>query len=301
MTGRTARGRPPSLLTHLERALAVCGGGAAPVRRLLVATSGGPDSQALLHGLARVAPRHGVSVVAHGVDHGLRDEAGAELDLAQALAEQMGVPFARTRVELAPGGNLQARARAARLGALAAAAEATGADAIALGHTMDDRAETVLLRLLRGAGARGMGAMAAECRVGDARLVRPLLSARRSDVHAHLTRHGIPFAADPSNVDPRYARVRVRREVLPLLETLDPRVVEHLARLAQELEGRAGPPLELGRATLEAMTLLGTRTHPGAEVWLPGGLVVRRAGAQVRPGGADARGPRRGAPEPRPR
>lgn len=302
------RGRPPTLLTLLARSLRrEPPPGAPALRRLLVATSGGPDSQALLHGLAHLAARFSLTLVAHGVDHGLRPEASSELDGAEALARRVGVPFGRTRVDVAPGGNLQARARAARLAALAAAAHAAGADAIALAHTMDDRAETVLLRLLRGAGARGLAAMGRDVRVGGARLVRPLLDARREQVRAHLARHDVPYADDPSNRDARHTRVRVRHEVLPLLTTLDPRVVEHLAHLADDLAGRRGPPAELGRATAEALGRLGTLTHPDAEVWLPGGLVVRRGGAQVRPvRAAPARGTKQdadvGSPRaPRPR
>jgi tRNA(Ile)-lysidine synthase len=225
-----AASHPPALLTHVARSLrGECG--ALRGERVLVATSGGVDSQVLLHALAWHAEKHRLTVVAHGVDHGLRPEAGAELDLAEDLARTLAVPFARTRLAIAPGGNLQARARDARFEALRAAAREAGARFIATAHHADDRAETVLLRLLRGAGPRGLAVLPPIA--GD--LARPLLRAARADIRAHADRHGLRFADDPSNADPRFARVRIRQEVLPLLADLDPAVVRHLCELADRL------------------------------------------------------------------
>ncbi|MCS6901237.1 MAG: tRNA lysidine(34) synthetase TilS [Polyangiaceae bacterium] len=202
-----------------------------PGMTVLVAVSGGPDSMALLHVMARLAPRLGVKVVAHGVDHGLRPEALGELELAQGLAHNLRIPMGITRVEVAPGGNLQARAREARYRALREAAQVAGAQRIATGHHADDRAETVLMRLLQGSGLRGLGCLPA--RQGE--LIRPFLRARRQDVIAHLVRHRIVAAQDPSNNDARFLRTRVRSEVMPLLETLSPAVVTHLNDLANDL------------------------------------------------------------------
>jgi tRNA(Ile)-lysidine synthase len=198
--------------------------------RVLAAISGGPDSMALLHVLSLVRGRLAFGLFAHGVDHGLRPEASAELDSAEDLARSLEVPFARSRVQVERGGNLQARARHARWLALRAAAASTGADRIATGHHADDRAETVLIRLLRGTGPAGLAVLPPVS--GDR--IRPLLRARRADIDAHLRRHRIPYALDPSNTDPRFLRTRVRHEVLPLLESLSPRIVEHLCRIADE-------------------------------------------------------------------
>jgi tRNA(Ile)-lysidine synthase len=250
-----SRSHPPSLLRLAERLIRderLFGRGDVVV----CACSGGPDSTALLHVLALLRPRIGHALVAHGVDHGLRAEAAAELALARAVAEPLGVPFATTTVEVGAGPNLQARARAARLEALARAAAAAGARVIATGHTADDRAETLLLRLLRGAGPRGLAVLPPRAPVPApaagpaAELVRPLLQARRAEVVAHLRRHALTSAADPSNADARFARVRVRRELLPLLEDLSPGIVQHLGALADMLgELPDGGPLEeLGRA-----------------------------------------------------
>lgn len=245
------RSHPPSLLKLAARSIAdhaLLPRGAL----VLVACSGGPDSTALLHVLTRLRQRFGHDIVAHGVDHGLRAEAAAELALAAELAARLHVPFAVTRVEVAGGANLQARARAARWGALQAAAASAGATLIATGHTADDRAETVLIRLLRGAGPRGLAVLAPRStpQAGPTRL-RPLIAARRRDVLAHLERHAIGFASDPSNRDLRFVRARIRHEILPALEALSPELVPHLCALSDmlaELIPSDDPLAELGRA-----------------------------------------------------
>jgi len=232
------RSHPPALITIVNRTLRdECG--VARGDRLLVAVSGGADSSALLHALSRVAPRLGLELRAHGVDHGLRPEASAELDRAEELATRLGVPFGRTRLRVPAGGNLQARARAARYSALRRAAAEAGARWIATAHHADDRAETVLLRLMRGAPPVGLAVLPA--RSGD--LLRPLIRARRADVLAHLGRHEIRWAEDPSNRDRRFLRCRVREELMPLLESMSPGIVGHLCALADELGAGPGPAI----------------------------------------------------------
>lgn len=227
------RSHPPSLSTIVRRTLLEdCGplDGAT----VLAAVSGGGDSQAMLSVLARLAPKLGFVLHAHGVDHGLRVAAPRELDLAEALARKLGVPFGRTQLGLVPGGNLQARARDARYSALRDVAAALGHEVlIATAHHADDRAETVLLRLLRGAGPRGLAVLPP--RAKD--VIRPLIRAGKRDVILHLERHCLDFAEDPSNQDAAFLRVRVRREAMPLLERLSPQVVRHLNALADALSG----------------------------------------------------------------
>ncbi len=234
------RTHPPTLITLARAALRdhpLVPRGSS----VLAAVSGGPDSIALLHVLAVLRRRLGFGLFAHGVDHGLRPEAAAELDLAEGLARSLDVPFSRTRVAVPAGGNLQARARAARWEALRAAASRAGADRDATGHHAGDRAETLLMRLLRGTGVNGLGVLPPADVVDGVTRIRPFYRALRADVSAHVARHGLPFATDPSNRDPRFLRVRVRHEVLPLLERLSPRIVEHLARLADEARAERGP------------------------------------------------------------
>lgn len=273
-----ARSHPPTLLTLVERTLREeCG--IERGARILLAVSGGPDSMALLHALARMAPALGFELSAHGVDHGLRPEASAELDLAERVATASGVPFDRSRVRVAPGGNLQARARRARYDALDRAAERAGAGLIATAHQADDRAETVVLRLLRGSGPRGLAVLPA--RSGS--LIRPLIRVRRADVMAHLGRHHVEHAVDPSNQDRRYLRVRVRLDLMPMLEALSPRIVPHLTALADQIargdpplvRDESGAPLALGRSQLEQLRRAQRLGLVGARVRLPGDRELR--------------------------
>jgi tRNA(Ile)-lysidine synthase len=209
----------------------------APGDRVLVAVSGGPDSMALLHVLAKLAPKLGLEVRACGVDHGLRPDAGDELILAQRFATDLAIPFTSIKLDLTPGPNLMARARDARYAALRGVLEEWKGPirvgrapraSIATGHHADDRAETVLIRLLRGSGPSGLGVLSPRAPM----LTRPLVRARRADIMAHIERHRILYAEDPSNRDSRFLRTRVRQEVLPLLTELSPRIVEHLCALA---------------------------------------------------------------------
>jgi tRNA(Ile)-lysidine synthase len=271
-----SRSHPPTLLTLVLRAVKdeqLFGQG----DRVLVAVSGGPDSMCLLHALALLRLKLGASIVAHGVDHGLRPAAAGELDAAEALAKTLDVPFDRTLLHVPAGGNLQARARSARYEALRAAATRSGCGVIATAHHLEDRAETVLLRLLRGAGPRGLAVLPA--RAGD--LVRPMIRVSRQAIDAHLVRHEVPFARDPSNRDPRFLRVRVRHELLPLLRELSPGIDEHLCALADQLlpareESRVPEPLAIApRRSRNSVAALVAERSMTARVPLKGGLVAR--------------------------
>ena len=215
-----------------------------PGTRILLALSGGGDSIALLHVLSLLAKKQGFLLFAHGVDHGLRVAASAELDSAEAQCSALGVAFSRTLLSLTDGGNLQARARDARRAALSSAAKAVSADLIATAHHADDRAETVLLRLLRGSGPPGLAVLPARSGLW----IRPQCRARKADIALHLRRHQLGFAEDPSNQQRRFLRTQVRFELLPLLERLSPQIVSHLCALADALgeSGQANadlPPL----------------------------------------------------------
>jgi len=230
-----ARSHPPTLLTLVKRTLVEeCG--VQRGSRVLLALSGGSDSTALLHVLAVLAKKQGFSLSAHGVDHGLRTEASSELDRAAAHCAELGVAFSRTVLRVANGGNLQARARDERRAALLAAARASHADSIATAHHADDRAETVLIRLLRGSGPRGLAVLPPRSGVW----IRPLCRARKSDVLLHLERHRLSFAEDPSNRNRRFLRTQVRHELLPLLAELSPQIIAHLCALADSLEPLVG-------------------------------------------------------------
>ncbi len=199
---------------------------------VLVACSGGPDSTALLHVLHRLRSDLGITLCAASIDHGLRPESASEVEQVGDFARTLGVPFYETRVVLTRKGvSIQARARNLRYRALQEIAFSHGAARIAVGHTQDDQAETVLGRVLRGAGLRGLEGI--EARRSDG-VIRPLLDCRRSDVRAYAVERALPFVDDPSNHQRAFERVRIRHEVLPTLAAEDPRVVEHLCALSDE-------------------------------------------------------------------
>ena len=177
------------------------------------AVSGGADSLALLV----LAVAAGCEVTAHHVDHGLRAGSAAEAERVRAAAERVGAGFRAHRVEVEPGPNLEARARAARYGVLP--------EGVLTGHTADDQAETVLLNLLRGAGIDGLAGMAPDR--------RPLLQLRRAETVALCAELELDPVHDPSNDNPEHRRNRVRHELLPLLNDIAQRdVVPVLARQA---------------------------------------------------------------------
>jgi len=168
------------------------------------AVSGGADSLALL----ALAVTAGLEATAVHVDHGLRDGSAEESEVVAEAADRFGASFRSERVQVEAGPNLEARARAARYRVLPCD--------VLTGHTADDRAETMLLNLLRGSGPAGMVGMARGPR-------RPLLDLRRSDTEAICRELGFEPVQDPSNVDPAFRRNRVRHELLPLLADIGER------------------------------------------------------------------------------
>jgi tRNA(Ile)-lysidine synthase len=205
--------------------------------RVLVGVSGGSDSAGLALILAELRGRLGCELVLGHVHHGLR---GAEADAgeaaAAAVAGTLGLRFVRADAAVAAGGNLEARARAARYRALHELAAAAGCNRIATGHTRDDQAETFLLRLLRGAGADGLGGIRPLREDG---VVRPLLDCDREALAAVVRHRGLAVCGDAMNDDPRFLRTRVRHELLPLLRDLNPRAVSLAARAAEALRAAA--------------------------------------------------------------
>lgn len=200
----------------------------AATDRVLVGLSAGPDSTALVAALAELRDAgHLASVAALHVDHGLRAGGGEDAAAAKGTCERFGVAFESVRVVVG-GGNVQAQARRARYAALRAAATRAGANRIATGHTRSDQAETVLLRLLRGAGARGLGGIPPK----RGAIVRPLIDRARGEGLAYLGELGLAWREDPSNATPRFARNRIRHEILPALRALAPAVERSLARTA---------------------------------------------------------------------
>jgi tRNA(Ile)-lysidine synthase len=214
-------------------------------RHVLVACSGGPDSLALAAVAAYFARRghvegHPLTVGAVVVDHQLQDGSGEiAARTAQALAE-LGLSPVEIRTVTVAGTGMgpEAAARGARHAALEAAAGEQGADAILLGHTLDDQAEQVLLGLARGSGTRSLAGMRpARAGAGNSVLLRPFLGLRRADTEEICAVEELDPWHDPTNADPAFARSRTRVEVLPHLEAnLGPGVAESLARTAAILQ-----------------------------------------------------------------
>jgi tRNA(Ile)-lysidine synthase len=199
-----------------------------PGTDVVCAVSGGADSLALLV----LAVAAGCRVTAVHVDHGLRPGSAAEADVVRDAAARFGAGFRAERAVVAPGPNLEARARAARFAVLPSG--------VLTGHTADDQAETVLLNLMRGAGLDGLAGMEATPRSGTQPAGHPILGLRRRETHALCRACGLEWVEDPANADPAHRRNRVRTELLPLLEDIAGRdLVPVLARQADVLRAEA--------------------------------------------------------------
>jgi len=216
----------------------------AAVPAIVLAVSGGPDSLALLWLAARWrnARKHGPDLIAVTIDHGLRAESAREAREVKRVAGTLGVPHSTLRWSgTKPATGVPAAARQARYRLLAEAAGKHGASHVFTAHTLDDQAETVLMRMARGSGLAGLAAMTRETDRDGIRLARPLLDVPKARLLATLAKAGLGFASDPGNTDPRFARARLRA-LLPSLaaEGCDAR---NLARLASRL-GRANAAIE---------------------------------------------------------
>ncbi len=206
---------------------------------VLAAVSGGADSVALLRGLHALAHAdHRAISVAH-LDHGLRGSEGAEdAEFVRQLADELSlkayVATIDVRVEQRGGEGMESAARRVRYRYLRRTAEAQGARYVAVAHTADDQAETVLHRLFRGAGLHGLAGMPRARPLGQAvTLIRPALELRRQELRDYLTALGQPWCEDRTNADPRFTRNRLRRRLLPLLEQdYGPSVAPSICRAA---------------------------------------------------------------------
>jgi tRNA(Ile)-lysidine synthase len=245
---------------------------------LLVMLSGGGDSVCLLD----VTVRLGAEVSALHVDYGLRADSGADAELCRELCERLGVGLTVERVELGGAGNLQAEARDARY----ALAERHARGDYAAAHTASDQAETVLYRLAVSPGRRALLGM--QPRRG--RLVRPLLAITREEAREHCRAHGLEWREDPSNSDLRFARARVRTEVLPALRELNPAAERNIAETAAQLREEADVldvalREALGRPAASPLPLEALRALPAPLARLAlraaaGDVAVSRADAQ---------------------
>jgi len=227
--------KPPSASAEVLAPLELRGRGVA------VGLSGGIDSVVLLHVLRDLAPRFGFRLSAVHVNHGLSPNADDWQAFCSAYCRELGIPFKAVRVKVKRRGRgLEAAAREARREAFTR----LRVHAIAVGHHLDDQAETVLFNLLRGAGRAGASGMPAVGRLGRKLLLRPLLEVSRGAIRAYAAEHRLGWIEDESNADEELTRNFIRRRVGPLVESKFPRWRESLARAARhfaaaELDARA--------------------------------------------------------------
>ncbi len=209
-----------------------------PGQKVLVAVSGGPDSVALLSILHALAPAWGFSLTVVHCNYGLRgDESAGDALFVTALCRRLDIPclvkpLSAGRRGAGVSSSLQARARESRYRLFRELAGELGVERVALGHNADDQAETVLLRMLRGAGLRGLAGMP---HIRERLFVRPLLSISRQEILSYLEAVGLPYRTDSSNAKSIYLRNRVRHELLPVIQSLAPAAIRMLARQADIL------------------------------------------------------------------
>lgn len=227
-----------------------CQGLWSPGQRVMVACSGGPDSLCLLHALREVAPEEELTIIVGHVDHQLRPSSEEDARFVACMAQRWGLDYKVAQVTVRGTG--EAGAREARYEALMALAEGLDAQVVATAHTADDQAETLIMRLIRGTGLRGLQGIPAR----RGKVVRPLLGVSRNLVEVYLDEVGLQGRRDPTNEDLQPFRNRVRRRILPALKEENPALVEALGRLANNAHVEA--------AALQYLALNGvSRIIPG--------------------------------------
>ena len=215
---------------------------------VLVGLSGGADSVCLLHFLHYLAKEKHFRLAALHVNHGLRAQAKADERFCKSLCEQLEIPFFAVKVDVKKTAEKfslspEHAARKARYGAFSQVARKWGATKLALGHHLDDHAETILLNLLRGTKAKGLGGIPLRRALAkNIEIIRPLLCITRAETQAYIEHNGLRHVTDQTNFDDRFTRNWIRGTLLPLLETKQPQIKKHLAQIAQEITERMSAP-----------------------------------------------------------
>ena len=214
-----------------------------------IAFSGGLDSTVLLHLLVHLAKTESLPTLsAIHVHHGLQAAADAWPDHCQSVCDALGVPLQVVRVQVQPGASIERAARDARYAAFIEATQAN--EVLMTAQHRDDQAETLLFRLLRGAGVRGLSGMPSERPLGRGHLLRPLLNITRAELEAYATEHQLSWIDDPSNQDHQFSRNYLRHQVFPVLTARWPQAVATMARSAAHLSEAQGLLDELAQIDL---------------------------------------------------
>ena len=210
--------------------------------RVLVCVSGGPDSMALLYLMASLRGCYNITLCAAHLDHMLRGrESAGDADFVKKAALTLNIPVTCESIDvkravLASKMSVEETAREIRYDFYKRAAEKLNANRIATGHTMDDQAETVLMRFIKGSGSLGLSGIPYKRRTGEFQIIRPLLDVTRKSIEHYLEEHGIPSRTDASNFETFYFRNKIRHLLIPLLEKdFNPRIKENLSNIAENL------------------------------------------------------------------
>lgn len=206
----------------------------SPGDRIIVGASGGPDSTCLLHVLHSLKSQFDFELIAAHFEHGLRPgEDEKETEFISSFAQRLGVPFEYKRAEqdIREGsGSLEEKARLVRYNFLEEVRKRHKAHKIALGHNMNDQAETVIMRLLRGSGISGLKGIPA---VRDGLIIRPIIALNRDDVIYYLQKNRLRYMSDSSNTDKRFLRNRLRYELIPILQQYQPNIIRFLSKTSE--------------------------------------------------------------------
>lgn len=255
--------------------------------RIIVGVSGGPDSTALLYILNSLKEKFGLKLRVAHLDHMLRKNSAQDAEFVKNLAQKLGIPATIARINvkaLAGQGSVEEIARNTRLKLFSKVAKSFKAKKIALGHNLDDQAETVLMRLLRGSGLYGLSAMQPKRKINGLTIIRPLLDTRRKDIEKFLKSKKIKSCFDQSNLEDIYLRNRIRNSLLPLLEKhYNQNIRQVLASLAESSAGdydylsKAAANLpESGKKALALKRLI--KMHPAIRRLLLRNAIARAKG-----------------------
>lgn len=207
--------------------------------RVLIGLSGGPDSICLMHLMDSIRKDYRLELFAAHIDHQLRAASKADADFVRKTCKAMNIRLFIKRVNLTKSkhsDSIEQRARLKRYSFFTELSKKLNIDKIALGHNLDDQAETVIMRLIRGSGLSGLSAMKPSSKYDGIDIIRPLLNIPRADIRQYLSDHGIRYRIDRSNLSDKYTRNKVRNRLLPLLEKeYNPNIKKTLSTAAQSI------------------------------------------------------------------
>jgi tRNA(Ile)-lysidine synthase len=204
--------------------------------KLIVGVSGGPDSICLLRHLNSFKKKYSLNINVVHLDHGIRDGSYKDLKFVKKVCENLRIPFYSKQInlkEISQSASLEQEARIARLAYFSSLAKRLKIKKLALGHNLDDQAETILMRVIRGSGLYGLSGILPERKISNLTVIRPLIETKRKEIEKYLKNNKFSFVIDETNKKNLFLRNRVRNRLLPLLEEYNPKIKESLNILSQ--------------------------------------------------------------------